>query len=195
MEASYNKPLPKIDEVNRSFWEAAHRREFRRRRLVADDQVPDIDLTPRRRHVTRPVVLAGAALVTAAAGAIVLPVVLAGHARAAYAITRGPNGTVQMSISGAVSRPADLQHKLQVAGARVHVFTVGASAHCHQPSRNLPLTAGILRMTGPNQYVIDPARIPPNATLVAQVQGTTGPARVRVSLSRDGTPPCPSRHP
>jgi hypothetical protein len=32
METNYNKPLPKIDEINRPFWEATHRSELRLQR-------------------------------------------------------------------------------------------------------------------------------------------------------------------
>jgi hypothetical protein len=165
--------------------------------LVADQsqQPAPTDLVARRRGVRRPVLLVGAAAaVVAAAAAVVLPSVLSGGhgAASAYAVTRQSGGTIALTVRGLIPNTGVMQSDLRAAGAGP-VRVVSASDHgsCHPGSENLPMPAGLLRGTGPNAFVIDPARLPAGDVLIASVPTHSGaPERVSLTLSRDGTAPC-----
>jgi hypothetical protein len=142
----------------------------------------------------RPYVLGAAAAALVGAVAAVLVPALIGHGGSnAYAVTRHSGGTVSLTVRGLIPHPGAMQHDLRAAGAKpVSVISAtGYTGRCHPAAQNLPMPAGLLRGTGPNAFVIDPARLPAGAVLIAQVPTKSGtPERVSISLSRDGTPPC-----
>lgn len=155
--------------------------------MVAEDPQP-IARRPRR-----PYLLAAAAALTAAAAAVLVPVLVGHGTTKAYAVTRDHGGTIGLTVRGLIPHPGAVQHDLRVAGARAVsvVSATGYHGRCHPATQNLPMPAGLLRGTGPNAFVIDPARLPRGAVLVAEVPTKAGaPERVSISLSRDGTPPC-----
>ncbi len=151
-----------------------------------------------RRRGRRPMLLAGAAAIIAAIGIVVLPGVLrGGHGSpSAYAVEKRPGGSVSFSVSGLIRDTGIVQSALSAAGAGpVRVISADAyRGQCHQSDQNAPMPAGLVSATSPDSFLIDPTRLPAGEVLIAAVPTQPGaPARVSLSLSRDGTPPCLSR--
>lgn len=158
--------------------------------MVVENPAPEP--IPHRRR--RPYVLGAAAAALVGAAAAVLVPALVGHGgSSAYAVSRESGGTISLTVRGMIPHPGAMQHDLQAAGAHpvAVVSATGYPGRCHPAAQNLPMPAGLLRGTGPNAFVIDPARLPSGSVLIAQVPTKSGaPERVSISLSRDGTPPC-----
>jgi hypothetical protein len=158
--------------------------------MVVENPAPEPIAGRRRRPY---VITAAAAALVAAAAAVLVPALVGHGGSSAYAVTRHSGGTVSLTVRGLIPHPGAMQNDLRAAGARpVSVISAtGYRGSCHPAAQNLPLPSGLLRGTGPNAFVIDPARLPTGAVLIAQVPTKSGtPDRVSISLSRDGTPPC-----
>jgi hypothetical protein len=158
--------------------------------MVVENPTPE----PIAHRSRGPYVLGAAAAALVAAAAAVLVPALVGHGgTSAYAVTRDSGGTISLTVRGMIPHPGAVQHDLRAAGAGPVsvVSATGYTGRCHPATQNLPMPTGLLHGTGPNAFVIDPARLPTGTVLIAQVPTKSGtPDRVSISLSSDGTPPC-----
>jgi hypothetical protein len=162
---------------------------------LVEQQPAEPAITVMRRRRRRPVLLAGVAAVITAAAIVVLPGVLrGGHGTpSAYAVEKRPGGSISFTVSGLIHDTNTVQSDLSAAGAGP-VRVISAESYrgrCHDSDRNAPMPVGLVSATSPDSFLIDPTRLPAGQVLIAAVPTRTGaPARVSLSLSRDGTPPC-----
>ena len=117
------------------------------------------------RHRVRTAALAACAL-AAAGAAVAVPAVLPGGGpgsvvTAAWAVTRGPGGTVKVTFGRTLRDFAGLQHALRADGVRAYVRSTRCggwlpSGGVHNILQNSPA----LRYVNPGVYLIRPARLP-----------------------------------
>ncbi|RVX45300.1 hypothetical protein EDD27_8089 [Nonomuraea polychroma] len=103
-----------------------------RHRLLKEFVMTEIDQAPRKRRLPRPAVLAPA-LGLAAAAAVAVPLLFGGTP--AYAVTKGPDGLITITINEAKD-PKRLQADLRAMGANVVVDYIPMGKKCSPQPRS-----------------------------------------------------------
>ncbi|MGV9376339.1 hypothetical protein ACWDRB_11015 [Nonomuraea sp. NPDC003707] len=103
-----------------------------RHRLLKEFVMTEIDRRPARRRLPRPALLAPVAGLAAAA-AVAVPLLLGGAP--AYAVTKGPDGLIRITINEAKD-PKRLQEDLRAMGANVVVDYIPHGKKCSPQPRS-----------------------------------------------------------
>ncbi|MET7331625.1 hypothetical protein [Nonomuraea sp. NPDC005650] len=146
-----------------------------RHRLLKEFVMTEIDRRPARGRFPRPALLAPVAGLAAAA-AVAVPLLLGGAP--AYAVTRGPDGFIRITINEAKD-PKKLQEDLRAMGANVVVDYIPRGKKCSPQPRSshflstplsvFPAPAGWEPREGMEPgFVIDPKVIGPGQTGVLE---------------------------